>query len=177
MSGPCGGGVRYGGGSRRDWSRGAAEVPTRLARRRIADHALRGPILGVVGVVGGGRGATGASVYAALRHGFAGGRPQAYAYLLFVLLYLPCVATFGAMTREMGVRYSLLAAGSIGIVAWSAATLFYQLAASRSPLWTGVALALPSLLALGLHLLGRRAADAPARRLGPLVAGEARDAG
>lgn len=145
-----------------------SSVPADLGRvpRTLADP------LGV-GVVGGSRGSVAAhvgadaGVYGGLRSGFAGGRPQAYAYLLFVLLYLPCVATFGAMTKEMGLRYSLLAATYIGIVAWSTATLFYQLAAGRSPLWTGVALALAGLLVLSLRLAGRSRRTEPATRFEP----------
>lgn len=146
-----------------------SSVPADLRR---VPGALADPL--GVGVIGGSRGAVAAhigadaGVYAGLRNGFSGGRPQAYAYLLFVLLYLPCVASFGAMTKEMGLRHSLLATGYIGVVAWSTATLFYQLAAGHSPLWTGVSLALPMLLAVGLHLLGRQGRARPAHRLEPI---------
>jgi len=54
----------------------------------------------------------------------------------------------GAVAGVYERRHSLLAASYIGIVAWSAATLLYQLAAGRSPLWTSVALALPPCLRL-----------------------------
>jgi ferrous iron transport protein B len=78
------------------------------------------------------------SVYAGLRAGFVEGRPQAYAYLLFVLLYLPCVASFGAMTREMGLRYTLTAVSYLALTSWSVATLFYQLTVARDPVWIAV---------------------------------------
>jgi ferrous iron transport protein B len=114
--------------------------------------------LGVVGAsedevaeeVGAGR-----SVYAGLRAGFTEGRPQAYAYLLFVLLYLPCVAAFGAMTREMGIRYTLLATAYLAVTSWSAATLFYQIAVAREPLWIVVALLLLALMATVFWVIGR----------------------
>jgi ferrous iron transport protein B len=82
------------------------------------------------------------TVFAGLRAGFRQGQPQVYAYLLFVLLYVPCVAAFAAMTREMGLRYTLLAVMHIGVVAWSTAVLFYQVTVGRDPLWMGVALGL-----------------------------------
>ena len=97
----------------------------------------------------------GTSVYAGLRAGFSEGRPQAYAYLLFVLLYLPCVAAFGAMTREMGLRYSLLAAGYLGVTSWSVATLFYQITVARSALWIVVAVAFLALMGAVFWVIGR----------------------
>lgn len=115
-----------------------------------------------VGVIGGSQAAVAdevgasASVYAGLRAGFTGGRPQAYAYLLFVLLYLPCVATFAAMTREMGLRHTLLAVAFVAVVAWSAATLFYQVTVARTPVWTITPLALLGLLALAFWWIGRQ---------------------
>ena len=67
---------------------------------------------------------------------------SAYAYLLFILLYIPCVAALAAAIREMGAGLGWLLALYTGIVAWSTATLFYQLA-------TGPALG-PVLIAAGL---------------------------
>ncbi|MCI0583995.1 MAG: Fe(2+) transporter permease subunit FeoB [Chloroflexi bacterium] len=101
-------------------------------------------------------GAAGSSVMAGLRGGFTEGQPQAYAYLLFVLLYLPCVATFGAMTREMGLRYTFLAVGHIAAVSWSISTLFYQLTVGREPLWIGVASALLIGVVVTFWLIGER---------------------
>jgi ferrous iron transport protein B len=79
------------------------------------------------------------SVFTGLRTGFSQGQPQVVAYLLFVLLYVPCVAATAAMTREMGAHYTLLAVAHIGIVAWSSAVLFYQLVVAHDPVWVAVA--------------------------------------
>jgi len=97
------------------------------------------------------------SIYAGLRAGFTEGRPQAYAYLLFILLYFPCVAAFGAMTREMGLRYSMLSAGYLGVVSWSVATLFYQVTVARNPAWIFVSLALMALSVFVFWIIGRTA--------------------
>jgi ferrous iron transport protein B len=52
----------------------------------------------------------------------------AFAYLLFILMYFPCIAATGAMYREVGSRWaSLGVAWSTGL-GYGAATLFYQLA-------------------------------------------------
>ncbi|MFW5690090.1 MAG: nucleoside recognition domain-containing protein, partial [Spirochaetota bacterium] len=82
----------------------------------------------------------GPAVFARMREQFT--PAAAYAYLLFILLYIPCVAALAAAIREMGVGLGWLLGLYTGIVAWSASTLFYQFA-------SGPALA-PVLLAVGL---------------------------
>ncbi len=57
---------------------------------------------------------------------------QAYSYLLFLLLYFPCLAAFATLVREMGLGIASLAGGYVTILAWSVATLFYQLTTGRS---------------------------------------------
>jgi len=96
------------------------------------------------------------SIYAGLRAGFSEGKPQAYAYLLFILLYIPCVAAFAAMTREMGLRYTFLSATQIMLTAWSLATLFYQVTVAHDPFWICVALALLVVMVAVLWAMGRR---------------------
>jgi ferrous iron transport protein B len=56
------------------------------------------------------------------------GQVGAFAYLLFILLYSPCVATIGAIRREAGPRWAaFVVAWSTGI-AFISASLFYQIA-------------------------------------------------
>ena len=56
------------------------------------------------------------------------GQAGAFAYLLFILLYSPCVATIGAIRRESGPRWAtFVVAWSTG-VAYISASLFYQIA-------------------------------------------------
>jgi ferrous iron transport protein B len=56
------------------------------------------------------------------------GQAGAFAYLLFILLYSPCVATIGAIRRESGPRWAaFVVAWSTGI-AFISASLFYQIA-------------------------------------------------
>lgn len=56
------------------------------------------------------------------------GRTGAFAYLLFVLLYFPCVATIGVIVRETGLPWALFVAAWTTGVAYTTATLFYQIA-------------------------------------------------
>jgi ferrous iron transport protein B len=56
------------------------------------------------------------------------GQMGAFAYLLFILLYSPCIATIGAIRREAGSRWAaFVVAWSTGI-AYITASLFYQIA-------------------------------------------------
>lgn len=55
-----------------------------------------------------------------------GSQLAAFAYLVFVLLYTPCVATLGAMTREAGLRWMLFVAGWSTGLAYTTATIVYQ---------------------------------------------------
>ena len=55
------------------------------------------------------------------------GQVGAFAYLLFVLLYFPCVSTTAAMSRELGKRWAWFSAAWTTAVAYGFAVLFYQL--------------------------------------------------
>ena len=51
----------------------------------------------------------------------------AYAYLLFILLYFPCIATIAAIKNETGSwRWALFAACYTTVVAWLISATFYQ---------------------------------------------------
>jgi len=103
-------------------------------------------------------------VFDSLRRHFSYGGAQAYAYLLFILVYFPCVAALAAILREIGAGYGLLAVAYLTVLAWIVSTLFFQIAVAHDPLWIGVALGMLAGI-YGLFLLiGRRrqpAAPAP----------------
>jgi ferrous iron transport protein B len=56
-----------------------------------------------------------------------GSQLAAFSYLVFVLLYTPCVATLGAMVRESGTRWMLFVAGWSTGLAYTTAVIIYQL--------------------------------------------------
>jgi ferrous iron transport protein B len=56
------------------------------------------------------------------------GAAGAFAYLLFILLYIPCVAAMGAINREVGARWTTFAAFWTMGVAYAASVCFYQVA-------------------------------------------------
>ncbi|WP_028454095.1 Fe(2+) transporter permease subunit FeoB [Chitinilyticum litopenaei] len=89
-------------------------------------------------------------------HGASG----AFAFLLLILLYTPCLAALGAMKVELGAGWAAFAAGWTLFVGYSAATLFYQLshwsqgAAHAALMLGGLALAWLAVLLAG-RLIGR----------------------
>ena len=53
---------------------------------------------------------------------------SAFAYLIFILLYFPCIATTAAIKNETGSwRWALVAAGYTTAVAWLASALVFQI--------------------------------------------------
>ena len=56
------------------------------------------------------------------------GQAGAFAYLLFILLYFPCVAVIGAIVREAGGFWAIFVACWTTTTAYVSATVFYQLA-------------------------------------------------
>ncbi|KXX66014.1 Fe(2+) transporter permease subunit FeoB [Marichromatium gracile] len=84
------------------------------------------------------------------------GQAGAFAYLLFVLLYFPCVATIGAIVREAGARWAVFVAAWTTGVAYLVAVIFYQAATfARDPLGAGLWIG-GGLTALVAVLLGLR---------------------
>jgi ferrous iron transport protein B len=70
------------------------------------------------------------------------GKIGAFAYLLFVLLYLPCVSTVAAMARELNKKWACFAIIWATGLAYTVATGFYQAATfNRHPLSSSVWLA------------------------------------
>ncbi len=70
------------------------------------------------------------------------------AYLLFVLIYIPCVSVIAAIYRETNWKWAVFSVGYLTGLAWVVATMFYQ--ASR--LLEDPAGALPWLAACGIAL-------------------------
>ncbi len=56
-----------------------------------------------------------------------GGKMAAFAYLLFVLLYFPCVSTMAAMRREIGANWALFSVLWSTGLAYALAVICYQL--------------------------------------------------
>ena len=65
------------------------------------------------------------SIFGNLKKHFVSGH-AAFAYLIFILIYTPCVAAMGAYVREFGQRFAqFIAIWTMGL-AYGSATLYYQ---------------------------------------------------
>lgn len=59
----------------------------------------------------------------------------AFAYMLFILMYIPCASATGTMVRELGARWAVFIACWSTMLAYVCSSTFYQLATvSQSPL-------------------------------------------
>jgi ferrous iron transport protein B len=64
--------------------------------------------------------------FTAMQHSFDG-KSGAFAYLLFILLYAPCVAATAAIYRETNVGWTIFVVFWTTGIAYMAATVFYQM--------------------------------------------------
>lgn len=78
------------------------------------------------------------SVFSSMRKQFGTddkGRAAAFAYLLFVLLYVPCLVAVSAAWKEIGTKLSLIQVYYSTMLAWVLATLYYQVREGDSMFW------------------------------------------
>ncbi|HAS82966.1 MAG TPA: ferrous iron transport protein B, partial [Verrucomicrobia bacterium] len=81
---------------------------------------------GFVALFGGGADNTGESTpQGGIRDAF-GSRASVIAYLLFILIYCPCVAVIGAIYQETNMKWTVFSVTYLTLLAWVVATLFYQ---------------------------------------------------
>ena len=97
-----------------------------------------------------------ASAMKGMRAHFSLGRFQVFAYLLFILLYVPCLAALGTAFRELGRYYGTLMVVFQTIIGWSLSVLFFQLTVGGSALWISVSAALLAAVVVTLLILGRK---------------------
>ncbi|MDO4947721.1 MAG: ferrous iron transport protein B [Fibrobacter sp.] len=81
-----------------------------------------------------------ADIYANLRSYFHNGGHdgfnwQVFAFLVFILLYVPCLAAMGVVVREIGLGLGILMATVQTLLAWAIAVLLYQIPVGGSTGW------------------------------------------
>ena len=91
-----------------------------------------------------------------LRRKFDRDPNRAFAYLLFVLLYVPCLAAIATIIREIGVAFSSILFGYLTLLGWCVATLYFQVTTGHSLLWIAVACAFLAATAAFFYGLGRK---------------------
>ncbi len=67
-----------------------------------------------------------ANTYTTMQHSFDG-KMGAFSYLLFILLYAPCVAATAAIYRETNLQWAVFVVFWTTGIAYSSATIFYQI--------------------------------------------------
>ena len=101
-----------------------------------------------------------ADIYANLRSYFhnpdKNGNPvdgfnwQVFAFLIFILLYVPCLAAMGVVAREIGLGLAILMATVQTILAWAVAVLLYQVPVGGDTKW--IVAAIVALVGTGIFL-------------------------
>ena len=94
------------------------------------------------------------SVFSSMHDKFPRGNLQVFSYLLFILLYMPCLAAMGAAFRELGKLYGFVLMTYQTILGWSVATLFYQITVNHSLLWTAFPVILLAAVFWSFRIMG-----------------------
>ena len=108
-----------------------------------------------------------ADIYANLRSYFhnpdKNGNPvdgfswQVFAFLIFILLYVPCLAAMGVVTREIGLGLAILMATVQTLLAWAIAVLLYQVPVGGNMTWIVAAIVVLVGTGIFLKLFGMKA--------------------
>lgn len=111
--------------------------------------------LGVKDAIEESEGAENEGAYKTMQAHFNLGRFQVLAYLLFILLYVPCLAAMGTAFRELGRFYGMLMMVFQTIIGWSLSVLFFQVTCGHSTAWIVTSVALLAGVVVSLVLIGR----------------------
>ena len=95
------------------------------------------------------------TVFGSMRRRFTGGGLQAYAYLLFILIYVPCLVAIAATAKEIGAGLTIFSVLYLTALGWIVSTLFYQLTVGFQLIWIFIPVALLIALIAGLKIAGR----------------------
>jgi ferrous iron transport protein B len=91
-----------------------------------------------------------------LKRHFPKGVHQMYSFLLFVLLYIPCLAATGVVFREIGKLYGTIFVGYLTLLGWSVATIYHAVMVSGSGLWLIIGTSILVFMFGGFWLYGKR---------------------
>ena len=92
----------------------------------------------------------------ALRRHFPKGFHQVFSFLLFVLLYVPCIAATGVVFREIGKFYGTIFVGYLTLLGWSVATIYHAVMVSGSSLWLTIGTGILVAMFGGIWCYGRK---------------------
>jgi len=86
---------------------------------------------------------------------FPKGFHQVFSFLLFILLYVPCLAATGVVFREIGKFYGTIFVGYLTLLGWSVATVYHAVLVSGSALWFSVGIGIIVSMFTGFWAYGR----------------------
>ena len=92
----------------------------------------------------------------ALRKHFPKGFHQVFSFLLFILLYVPCIAATGVVFREIGKLYGTIFVGYLTLLGWSVATIYHAVMVSGSSLWFSIGTGILVAMFGGFWAYGRK---------------------
>ncbi len=103
-----------------------------------------------------------ADIYANLRSYFHNGGHdgfnwQVFAFLVFILLYVPCLAAMGVVVREIGLGLGTLMAVVQTLLAWATAVLLFQIPVGGNTFWIIAAFSVLIGIGIFLKLFGKQA--------------------
>jgi len=93
---------------------------------------------------------------AELRRHFPKGIFQAFSFLLFILLYVPCVGATAVVFKEVGKLYGAIFVAYLTTLGWSVATIFHAVTVSHDWVWLAVGVGLIAAMFGVFWLYGRR---------------------
>jgi len=91
----------------------------------------------------------------AMKSHFSKGWIQAFSYLIFVLIYFPCIGAFGTIIKETGIIMGIFIALYLTILAWIISTLFFQIFLGHMLLWIVIPLLMIIIIIGIFYILGR----------------------
>lgn len=92
----------------------------------------------------------------------------AFAYLLMILLYMPCVAAVAALVREAGMKWAVFGCAWTTVLGYSAAVIFYRTVHfADDPAYACTAISICAVLLVGMFFWMKAAARRDADREGP----------
>jgi ferrous iron transport protein B len=97
---------------------------------------------------------------------------EAYAYLLFTLLYFPCVSVVAVIAKELNIKWALFSVVWSTGLAYIIAALFYQIATQNSWLWvTSLSVTLVTFFVIARWMVRRDQNRSARRKLIPTSVG------
>jgi ferrous iron transport protein B len=91
-----------------------------------------------------------------IRKHFSKGVHQAFAFLLFVLLYIPCLAATGVVFREIGKFYGAIFVGYLTVLGWSIAAIYHAVMVTHSVFWLSTGIGMLIAMFGGFWLYGKK---------------------